>query len=67
MILRPITPATTLGHAQTLLAACLDCGGHVRSDTGYCDLEGPPFKAYYCAECGAVRRRPALPPVQRLP
>lgn len=63
MNLQPIKPATVMGHAQTILAACLGCGGHVRSDTGYADLDGPPFRAYFCAECGATRRRPVLPPL----
>lgn len=63
MRLKPIAPALVLGKAQTLLSRCLRCRGHVRSDTGFEDLDGPPFRAYYCDACGVVLRRALLPPL----
>lgn len=63
--LQPIQPALVNGGVQTLLARCVACGGHVRSDTGFADLDGEPFRAYYCAACGAAARRPELPPLPR--
>jgi hypothetical protein len=48
MNLQRIRPALPV---QTLLTRCERCKGVVRSDTGFADLDGPPFKAYYCAVC----------------
>ena len=28
-----------------------DCGTKVFTSTGFADLDGPPFKAYYCPAC----------------
>lgn len=34
---------------------CLRCGEQHTSSTGYCaDLDGEPFKAYYCLPCGSA-------------
>lgn len=34
------------------IAMCYnDCGTKVFSHSGYADLDGPPFKAYYCPRC----------------
>lgn len=59
MNLVPIKPALPV---VTLLAPCLKCGGPIRSDTGFADLHGEPYKAYYCAPCAGLVNRPQLPP-----
>jgi len=30
---------------------CVDCNAIVREGAGYADLDGRPFKAYYCRQC----------------
>lgn len=47
MNLQPINPPSQ----HTLPGACTSCGGEVRCDNGFADLDGEPFKAYLCAGC----------------
>jgi hypothetical protein len=36
-------------HGQRVRCQC--CGAIVRLDVAYADLDGEPFKAYYCPDC----------------
>ncbi len=36
---------------QTLILNCIKCQGKVSSDLAFADLDGEPFKAYYCPDC----------------
>lgn len=45
----------------TLVGSCINptrlgaiCGRPVWSSTGYMDLDGEPYKSYYCARCGGA-------------
>ena len=49
MNLRPINPKDPRFTFQ-----CRRCGGASDSHSGYADLDGDPFRAYYCRTC-AVR------------
>ena len=40
----------------TLQLVCIRCGGRFSSASMLADLDGVPFRAYYCAPCAAVRR-----------
>ena len=61
------TLLTCYGLAPSALARCVneklvlngggrtyECGAAVREGEGYADLEGTPFKAYYCPACAAA-------------
>lgn len=48
MNLQPIYPAWP---NLTLPKACTNCGKDVQTQTGFADLEGPPFEAYLCVQC----------------
>lgn len=37
--------------AGSVIVVCLSCSGRFYLDRGYADLDGPSFKAYYCAPC----------------
>lgn len=37
-----------------ILKACTSCGGDVKTDRGFADLDGEPFKAYLCAGCAVT-------------
>jgi hypothetical protein len=45
--LQPIYPPSQ----HYLPSACTSCGGDVRCDNGFADLDGKPYKAYVCAGC----------------
>jgi hypothetical protein len=51
MNLQPIWPPVPF---SVLPAACTSCGKDVRTDTGFADLDGPPFKAYMCVACTTI-------------
>jgi hypothetical protein len=44
--LQPIYPAKPVFYAH-----CFQCGKSTRSNELLADLDGPAFRAYYCAEC----------------
>lgn len=35
--------------------SCIGVFDHLRSSTAYADLDGPPFKAYYCSMCAEFK------------
>lgn len=54
MTLTPIHPPST----HLLPAACTSCGGEVRCNTGFADLEGTPWKAFVYAQCAQIALGP---------
>lgn len=53
-----ISPADTKGQR----VSCFQCGARVALSDCKADLDGPAFKAYYCAGCqvGPQRREPMV-------
>lgn len=39
---------------------CIACNKESRSDCGHADLDGEPFKAYYCSHCTADLKSTAI-------
>lgn len=54
------------GHPRTThpRVVCIACSYMFFINDGYADLEGVPFKAYYCGECGPRQGSP-LPDGER--
>jgi DNA-directed RNA polymerase subunit RPC12/RpoP len=49
MKLIAVQPATTTGSMP--IVKCATCGRILRNEPVFADLEGVPFKAYYCVTC----------------
>ena len=54
MNLKPVNPEPQPG--QRLL--CASCGKMKEARKMFADLDGEPFKAYYCSECTQVGQAP---------
>lgn len=48
--LQPIYPRSR----HLLPEACTSCGGDVRCDSGFADLNGTPFRAFFCPTCTSI-------------
>lgn len=51
MNLKPVNPKSPAFNAR-----CYRCGKLTQSKDLYADLDGAPFKAYYCRECTQIVR-----------
>lgn len=45
---------------QAVILTCIKCQDKVSSDTAYADLDGEPYKAYYCPDCATENARQEL-------
>ena len=43
-----------VGSCIQILRPTYECGAAVYAGTGFADLDGEPFKAYYCPSCAAT-------------
>lgn len=41
---------------ETIVICCI-CARRLKLSKAYADLDGKPFKAYYCARCAEIRKQ----------
>lgn len=56
MNLKPIFPSTPI-----FTAHCTRCLRVFKSDNLFADLEGEPFKSYYCNDCAMIKTEQRIP------